>query len=107
MAADCRMLIPALFLACALAAPLAAGAAASGNDLDAVIDQSRKANPNDDFLPPEKAFRLSAHSDGNLAVKLDWVIAPGYYLYRDRIKIADDSSQIGAPSFPEGQIKQD
>src|SRR5579872_1759962 len=84
MAAHCRPLIPALlsgvlFLGVALAAPLTA-AAASGNDLDAVIDQSRRANPNDDFLPPEKAFRLSAAAAGNSAVKLDWVIAPGYYL---------------------------
>ncbi len=108
MAADCRTRLPALLLGLALAAPLTAtAAAASSSDLDAVIDQSHKANSNDDFLPPEKAFRLSASADGKTAVKLDWVIAPGYYLYRDRIKIADDSGQIGATSFPEGQVKQD
>src|SRR5579863_10326445 len=84
----------------------AAAAAATSNDLDAVLDQSRKANSSDDFLPPEKAFRLSASSDHD-KVRLDWVIAPGYYLYRDRIKIADDSNQIDAPQFPEGQVKQD
>ncbi|HEY3809760.1 MAG TPA: protein-disulfide reductase DsbD [Steroidobacteraceae bacterium] len=81
--------------------------AASSNDLDAVLDESHKASNNDDFLPPEKAFRLSASADGTGAAKLDWVIAPGYYLYRDRIKIADDSGRIGTPVFPDGQVKQD
>jgi thiol:disulfide interchange protein DsbD len=81
--------------------------AASTDDLDAVLDQSHKSSGNDDFLPPEKAFQLSAMAAGNDAVRLDWIIAPGYYLYRDRIKIADDSGQIGATQFPEGQIKSD
>jgi thiol:disulfide interchange protein DsbD len=80
---------------------------ASTDDLDAVLDQSHKSASNDDFLPPEKAFQLSATAAGNDAVRLDWVIAPGYYLYRDRIKIADDSGKIGAPQFPEGQVKSD
>src|ERR1700693_4614217 len=95
-------------LACFLLAP-AAGAAGStaSNDLDAVLDQSHQSASNDDFLPPEKAFRLSASADGSHGVRLDWVIAPGYYLYRDRIKIVDDSGRIGAPHFPEGQVKQD
>jgi thiol:disulfide interchange protein DsbD len=81
--------------------------AASSSDLDAVLDQSHKAASADDFLPPEKAFRLSGSADESGSVRLDWVIAPGYYLYRDRIRIADDSGQIGAPQFPEGQVKQD
>jgi thiol:disulfide interchange protein DsbD len=82
-------------------------AASSTSDLDAVLDQSHQNANNEDFLPPEKAFRLTATALGNDSVQLDWVIAPGYYLYRDRIKIADDAGQIGAPQFPEGQVKQD
>jgi thiol:disulfide interchange protein DsbD len=103
-----RRLLPAVLVALAgvFIAPLAV-AAASGNDLDAVLDQSHKGNGNDDFLPPEQAFRLSGAADSRGGVKLDWVIAPGYYLYRDRIKITDDSDQIAAPQFPEGQTKQD
>ena len=85
----------------------AQGAASSTSDLDAVLDQSHQNANNEDFLPPEKAFRLSATALGNDQVQLDWVIAPGYYLYRDRIKITDDTGQIGAPQFPEGQVKQD
>jgi len=82
-------------------------AASNSSDLDAVLDQSHKTASDDDFLPPEKAFRLTATASGDDRVQLDWIIAPGYYLYRDRIKIADDSNRIGTPVFPEGQTKQD
>ena len=35
-------------------------------------------------------------------VRLDWVIAPGYYLYRDRIKVSGEAAgvSVGAPEFP-------
>lgn len=79
--------------------------AAGASDLDAVIDQSRRGN--EDFLPAEKAFQLTVTREAADNVTLHWLIAPGYYLYRDRIKIADDSRQVGAIQFPEGQIKQD
>ena len=85
----------------------ASAAASSTSDLDAVLDQSHQNANNEDFLPPEKAFRLTATALGNDRVQLDWIIAPGYYLYRDRIKIADDTGRIGSPQFPEGQTKQD
>ena len=39
-----------------------------------------------DFLPPDVAFRASARVDGNL-VRVRWIIADGYYLYRRRIAI--------------------
>jgi thiol:disulfide interchange protein DsbD len=81
--------------------------AASADDLDAVLDQSHKSASNDDFLPPEKAFRLSASAADSGQARLEWVIAPGYYLYRDRIKISDDAGTIGTPQFPAGQVKSD
>jgi thioredoxin:protein disulfide reductase len=80
---------------------------ASGSDLDAVLDQSRSTSSHDEFLPPEQAFRLSVTAANDGRVKLDWIIAPGYYLYRDRIHIAEDGNQIGAPQFPPGVVKND
>jgi thiol:disulfide interchange protein DsbD len=81
--------------------------AASATALDAVIDQSRQSARKDDFLPPEQAFRLSGSLPDAAHVRLDWVIAPGYYLYRDRIKISEDHGRTGAAQFPPGQIKSD
>lgn len=42
--------------------------------------------PDDEFLPPDEAFRMSiAHSDETFVAR--WEIADEYYLYRDKIKI--------------------
>jgi len=100
-------LLLALSLLFGLSSTCAPALAAPGDDLDAVLDQARKGQSGDEFLPAEKAFRLSATSDGAERIKLDWIIAPGYYLYRDRIKVVDDSARIGAPEFPAGQTKSD
>jgi thioredoxin:protein disulfide reductase len=83
--------------------------AASSADLDAVVGQTRATRSGDDFLPPEQAFIFSASADSPERVRLDWVIAPGYYLYRDRIKVSSDAATptLGAPVFPDGQVKED
>jgi thioredoxin:protein disulfide reductase len=63
----------------------------------------------DDFLSPDKAFRLDALAEGSDRVRLKWQIAEGYYLYRARIKVATASTaaQLGAAEFPPGQVKSD
>jgi thiol:disulfide interchange protein DsbD len=61
-----------------------------------------------DFLPPDVAFRVAAGVDGNL-VHVRWVIADGYYLYRQRIEIKPESPDLalGAPVLPQGVLKVD
>jgi thiol:disulfide interchange protein DsbD len=61
-----------------------------------------------DFLPPDVAFRVSARTEGNL-VRVRWVIADGYYLYRHRIDIKAESPDLvlAAPVLPHGAIKTD
>jgi thioredoxin:protein disulfide reductase len=61
-----------------------------------------------DFLPPDVAFRVAAGVDGNL-VHVRWVIADGYYLYRQRIEIQPESPDLalGAPVLPQGVLKVD
>jgi thiol:disulfide interchange protein DsbD len=61
-----------------------------------------------DFLPPDAAFRVAAHVEGNL-VRVRWVIADGYYLYRQRIEIKAESPDLvlAAPTLPRGIQKID
>jgi thiol:disulfide interchange protein DsbD len=61
-----------------------------------------------DFLAPDVAFRVGAGVDGNL-VRVRWVIADGYYLYRSKIDIKAESPDlvIAAPSLPNGVLKAD
>lgn len=39
----------------------------------------------EEFLPVEQAFRLKSEPDGANGLKLEWKVAPGYALYKDRI----------------------
>jgi|ERR1700722_8532472 len=61
-----------------------------------------------DFLPPDVAFRVAAAVDGNV-IRVRWVIADGYYLYRKRIDIKAESPDllVSAPALPQGEIKVD
>jgi thiol:disulfide interchange protein DsbD len=61
-----------------------------------------------DFLPPDVAFRVAARVDGNL-LKVRWVIADGYYLYRRKIEVRAESPDlfISAPELPPGAVKTD
>jgi thioredoxin:protein disulfide reductase len=61
-----------------------------------------------DFLPPDVAFRVGAGVDGNI-IRVRWVIADGYYLYRQRIEIKAESPDlaVSAPVLPKGKQKTD
>ncbi len=61
-----------------------------------------------DFLPPDVAFRVSSRIDGD-RVRVRWVIADGYYLYRQKMGIQAESPDLmlSSPSFPPGTLKSD
>ena len=60
----------------------------------------------DNLLEPEKAFRFSAQPvDG--AVEVRFVIADGYYLYRDRMKFEAAGARLGKAEFPPGLSHKD
>jgi thiol:disulfide interchange protein DsbD len=61
-----------------------------------------------DFLAPDVAFRVTAGVDGN-AVRVRWLIADGYYLYRSKIEIKAESPDlvIAAPLLPAGRVRVD
>jgi thiol:disulfide interchange protein DsbD len=62
-----------------------------------------------DLLPVDQAFQLSAEVTAPERIKLTWVIAEGYYLYRSKISVATQSPLIalGAPVFPAGETLTD
>jgi thiol:disulfide interchange protein DsbD len=61
-----------------------------------------------DFLPPDVAFRVAARIDGNV-LKVRWVIADGYYLYRHKIEVKAESPDlvVATPVLPPGVVKTD
>jgi thiol:disulfide interchange protein DsbD len=63
----------------------------------------------DQFLPVDEAFVLTATADGGDRVRLDWQVAPGYYLYRHRVsaKTATPGVTLGSVAMPDGKKKTD
>ena len=62
----------------------------------------------DELLPPEQAFALSAWmEDDRLIAEIE--IAPGYYMYRKRFdfKIESGNARFDTPIIPDGKVKQD
>ncbi len=60
-----------------------------------------------DLLPVDKAFAFKANVVNN-EILLNWDIAQGYYLYKEKINIsADFSAQLGHAQFPKATIRND
>ncbi|SDV51342.1 protein-disulfide reductase DsbD [Chitinasiproducens palmae] len=64
------------------------------------------AHADEDFLPPEQAFRLEARALPD-ALLLTYHIADSYYMYRERFAFAAEGATLGQPVFPKGEVKYD
>lgn len=89
-------------------APAVPAALTAPNGLKSFFNAPGTSNQ-DDFLPPDQAFRFSAQMDRADVISLNWVIAEGYYLYRQRISASSDTPdvQLGTLVLPKGQMKHD
>jgi thiol:disulfide interchange protein DsbD len=64
----------------------------------------------DDLLEPEKAFRFAARALDGATVEVTFVIADGYYMYRERFKFAAEGNpqvKLGAADLPPGRTHKD
>ncbi len=61
----------------------------------------------DDFLDPEVAFKVAAKMVEPGVVEVQFTIADGYYLYRERLKFASNDAKLGSPDLPKGKVKFD
>lgn len=106
--ADAGLCYPPLTWKTEVAVPATAAARPAGGGLSSMFKSPKKTGK-DDFLPPDEAFRFAAAMEKPDSVALTWIIADGYYLYRDQIKVATDSStvQLGKPLLPKGEIHSD
>jgi thiol:disulfide interchange protein DsbD len=60
-------------------------------------------------LAPEQAFQPAVELLDPFRIAVTWTVAPGYYLYRDSLKVAGDGpvAQPGPPTIPPGEPKWD
>jgi thiol:disulfide interchange protein DsbD len=66
-------------------------------------------NNSRDFLPVREAFRLDVIARTPSAIKLQFIAADGYYLYRHRFQFRSDPAdiQLGSAKMPAGVQKTD
>ncbi len=60
-----------------------------------------------DLVPNERAFAFSARGVDERTVEARFVIADGYYLYREKLRFALAPVTLGAVSLPPGKVKED
>lgn len=65
------------------------------------------AHAEQEYLPPEVAFRFSAHMLDAKHVEVVFAIADGYYMYRERFAFKAEGATLGKPELPAGKIKFD
>ena len=61
----------------------------------------------DDFLDPEVAFKVAAKMVEPGVAEVQFTIADGYYLYRERLKFTSNDAKLGTPDLPKGKVKFD
>lgn len=87
--------------------PVHASIILTGALLSALLTSSpARAN---DFLEPDQAFRLSGHAADARTLELRYDIAPGYYMYRERLafEAAPTGTTLEAAHLPKGKVKFD
>lgn len=62
-----------------------------------------------DFLPADQAFQLEKKKIDNQGIHLQFIIADGYYLYKNQFAFRSDNPNIGIsmPNLPKAEIKHD
>jgi thiol:disulfide interchange protein DsbD len=107
--ADAGLCYPPTTWTTTVAAPAADAAAAGKEGFSLGRLLGGKPQGEGGFLPMDQAFVFSASSSSPDRVTLRWDISDGYYLYRDKIKVAapDGSATLGTPQFPDGKLHVD
>lgn len=74
-----------------------------------LLSQPAFALNSEDILPPDQAFKLTVAGLSRERVELNWQIAEGYHLYKDKTKIESqtDSIRLGEFQMPAGAQEHD
>jgi thiol:disulfide interchange protein DsbD len=70
----------------------------------------KSGTPAADLLPPDEAFRFFAEAKDANTLWVNWQIADGYYLYREKFKLAvpeEAGVKLGAVEVPRGEPRHD
>ncbi len=94
-------LIGLLLISFSAASPALAAESSSSLSKSSLFDSE------DQVLTPDQAFKLTISPQDKNTVQASFTIAPGHYLYRDRIKFESKDATIERIVLPKGEIKKD
>lgn len=94
-------LIGLLLISFGVASPALAAESSSSSSKSSLFDIE------DQVLTPDQAFKLALSPQDNNTIQASFTIAPGHYLYRDRIKFESKNATIESIVLPKGEIKKD
>ena len=60
-----------------------------------------------DFLSPDVAFKSTARVLDERSVEVEFLVAPGYYLYREQFRFEAQGARLAAVQIPPGKVKFD
>ncbi|MDD5033528.1 MAG: protein-disulfide reductase DsbD [Methylococcaceae bacterium] len=89
---------------------VSAEASLSPADPLAKLTQTFKRLEQDELLPPDQAFHFLAEVKDANTLHVEWQIAEGYYLYRERFQFALPGMTgvaLGAADIPRGESRQE
>jgi len=72
-----------------------------------VLLAPRAVRAADEFLEPDKAFKLEVRAADARTVEAIFTIAPHYYLYREQFRFGAEGATLGEPVLPRGKVKFD
>lgn len=77
--------------------------------LSFVVQHAAATLDKKNLLTADQAFKLTASALSPGRILLHWVIADGYYLYKDKIRVVakTPSVTLQPPAFPAGKMKHD
>ena len=87
-----------------------ANANAAENSLSSFANSLIEDEGADTFLSPEKAFQVELNANDGQSIQANFMVVPGYYLYKERIKFVlapGTSAEIANIELPNGEIKED
>src|SRR5437868_6808172 len=65
------------------------------------------AHGDQEYLEPEAAFRFSSRMLDSKTIEVNYDIADGYYMYRERFAFRAEGATLGEPVMPPGKTKFD
>lgn len=79
------------------------------DETSAAATATSAATPVQELVPAEDVFKISARFRDPKTIELTYQIADGYYLYRKRFRVGNESPQfkVGDIVSPAGTVKQD